>query len=344
MPAAAAPLPGATLLQIPARPPPANQTRPRAARRRFWQAAGGRGRAAASGQAPRRRRRRARIPASPRSPAPAICALWPRRKPRVSWLAVDALSGAIGEIASLVVLYPLDSLKAGRCARPARHFPRAWPPAAAGCRPAACLSRLCLMSAFTALRGSRRRMRTFLPSHLVAVPACRARPLLPTPPPLPSPPAWSPAGAVPGARHQRGGGGGRAARAGVQRPRRAPAVRRLRHRRRLLRRHRRHLPPGLLLSQAAGRSSHGRAAAAAVGGGVAAAWRRARCRRRRRPAGRQQRRRAAAAEPSGGDAGGRGRVAGGFGVRGPHGDVQAAHAGGSLVAVPGSLLWIHVDG
>ncbi|PRW33110.1 mitochondrial carrier [Chlorella sorokiniana] len=35
----------------------------------------------------------------------------PRSKPRISWLAVDALSGAVGEIASLVVLYPLDSLK-----------------------------------------------------------------------------------------------------------------------------------------------------------------------------------------------------------------------------------------
>ncbi|KAI3431773.1 hypothetical protein D9Q98_010529 [Chlorella vulgaris] len=32
-------------------------------------------------------------------------------KPVVSWLAVDALSGAVGEVASLVVLYPLDSLK-----------------------------------------------------------------------------------------------------------------------------------------------------------------------------------------------------------------------------------------
>lgn len=29
----------------------------------------------------------------------------------MSWLAVDALSGAVGEVASLVVLYPLDSLK-----------------------------------------------------------------------------------------------------------------------------------------------------------------------------------------------------------------------------------------
>lgn len=53
-----------------------------------------------------------------------------RRKPRISWLAVDALSGAVGEIASLVVLYPLDSLKVGGCCRAVAAPPR---PAATLC-------------------------------------------------------------------------------------------------------------------------------------------------------------------------------------------------------------------
>ena len=47
------------------------------------------------------------VPPALRRPAcPPACS-----KPRVSQLAVDALSGAVGEVASLVVLYPLDSLK-----------------------------------------------------------------------------------------------------------------------------------------------------------------------------------------------------------------------------------------